>query len=126
MRKIEAVIRPDRLQAVQEALQKTGYPGVMVTEMMGHGRQFGGQAYWPENLRETFLPKVKLEIVVTQSHLEKVVTAILKAAKTGEPGDGKIFISDIRDALRVRTGERGRMVVETPKATLKSPPKKRR
>ena len=98
----------------------------MVTEMMGHGRQFGGQTHWPENLRETFLPKIKLEIVVTQKDLDKVVASILKAARTDEPGDGKIFISDIRDAIRVRTGERGKSVVETPVPVSKAKPKKHR
>lgn len=126
MHKIEAVIRPDRLQAVQDALRLTGYPGVMVTEMMGHGRQYGGQSHWPLELRETYLPKVKLEIVVNPEELEKVVECILKAARTGEPGDGKIFISDIRDAVRVRTGERGRGVVEIPPPPPAPPAKKKK
>jgi nitrogen regulatory protein P-II 1 len=118
MRKIEAVIRPDRLQSVQEALRKTGYPGVMVTEMMGHGRQRGGHEDWPLDLRETYLPKVKLEIVVEEKNHEEVVQTIVKAAWTGEMGDGKIFVSDVRDAIRVRTSERG------PRVVAMNPPKK--
>ena len=111
MRKIEAVIRPDRLQSVQEALRNPGYPGVMVTEMMGHGRQRGGHEDWPLDLRETYLPKVKLEIVVDEKNQEEVIETIVKAAWTGVMGDGKIFVSDVRDAIRVRTGERGSLVV---------------
>jgi nitrogen regulatory protein PII len=138
MRKIEAVIRPDRLHSVQEALRNTGYPGVMVTEMMGHGRQRGGHEDWPLDLRETYLPKVKLEIVVEEKNQEEVIETIVKAAWTGVMGDGKIFVSDILDAIRVRTGERGSVVVmmnspkEAPrptsknKKTPKSAPKKSR
>jgi nitrogen regulatory protein P-II 1 len=111
MRKIEAVIRPHRVDAVQRALRAIGFPGVMVTEMSGHGRQHGGQEGWPEDIRETFLPKVKLEIVVANDKQELVVATIVKAAKTGEPGDGKIFITEVKEAIRVRTGERGEEVV---------------
>jgi nitrogen regulatory protein P-II 1 len=111
VRKIEAVIRPDRLDDVQRALKAAGYPGVMVSEMSGHGRQHGGQDGWPEDIRETFLPKVKLEIVVAKGHQDRVVKAILDSARTGSPGDGKIFISDVRQAIRVRTGEKGPSVV---------------
>jgi nitrogen regulatory protein P-II 1 len=111
MRKIEAIIRPDRLHSVQEALRDTGYPGLMVTEMMGHGRQRGGHEHWPADLRETFLPKVKLEIVVEEPCQEEVIACIAKAARTGEMGDGKIFVYEVLDALRVRTGERGVIAV---------------
>jgi nitrogen regulatory protein P-II 1 len=114
MRKIEAILRPDRLHAVQEALRETGYPGVMVTEMMGHGRQRGGHEHWPDELREAYLPKVKLEIVVEEKDQEEVIERVVRAARTGEMGDGKIFIYEVLDALRVRTGERGCAAVSTP------------
>lgn len=107
MFKIEAVIRPDKLGTVRQKLEAIGYPGVMVTEMAGHGRQMGLHSDWPVSLRVSFLPKVKLEIVVEKKHLTPVTGAILKGARTGEMGDGKIFISEIKDAIRIRTGERG-------------------
>ncbi len=107
MVKIEAVIRPDKIDEVRRAIEAVGYPGVMVTELKGHGRQKGLQAGWPEDLREYFLPKTKLEIVVGNLHQERVIKAILGAARTGEIGDGKIFVYDIKDAVRIRTGERG-------------------
>ncbi|HVM31653.1 MAG TPA: P-II family nitrogen regulator [bacterium] len=107
MFKIEAVVRPDKLDSVRQKLESIGYPGVMVTEMSGHGRQKGLHSGWPDSLRVSFLPKVKLEIVVDKKHLSSVVEAIVKGAHTGEMGDGKIFISEILDAVRIRTGERG-------------------
>ncbi|HET9869275.1 MAG TPA: P-II family nitrogen regulator [bacterium] len=107
MFKIEAVVRPDKLDSVRQKLEGIGYPGVMVTEMSGHGRQKGLHSGWPDSLRVSFLPKVKLEIVVDKKHLSAVVDAIVKGAHTGEMGDGKIFISEIIDAVRIRTGERG-------------------
>jgi nitrogen regulatory protein PII len=107
MFKIEAVIRPDKLDSVRQKLENIGYPGVMVTEMSGHGRQKGLHSGWPDSLRVSFLPKVKLEIVVDKKHMAAVVDAIVKGAHTGEMGDGKIFISEVIDAVRIRTGERG-------------------
>ena len=107
MLKIEAIIRPEKLETVQFRLRKIGYPGMMVTEMEGHGRQKGLHSDWPEGMRVTFLPKVKLEIVVENRHQKEVVKAIISGAKTGEMGDGKIFIIEIKDAIRIRTGERG-------------------
>jgi nitrogen regulatory protein P-II 1 len=107
MFKIEAIVRPDKLDSVQRKLESIGYPGVMVTEMAGHGRQKGLHSGWPDSLRVSFLPKIKLEIVVEKKHLESVLDAIIDGAHTGEMGDGKIFISEIKDAIRIRTGERG-------------------
>jgi nitrogen regulatory protein P-II 1 len=107
MFKIEAIIRPDKLDSVRQKLEGIGYPGVMVTEMAGHGRQKGLHSGWPDSLRVSFLPKVKLEIVVEKKNLYSVVDAIIEGAHTGEMGDGKIFISEIKDAIRIRTGERG-------------------
>ena len=107
MLKIEAIIRPDKLEAVQRKLRKIGYPGMMVTEMSGHGRQKGLHADWPEGMRVDFLPKIKMEIVLENRAKNRVLKAILVGARTGEPGDGKIFISEVKDAIRIRTGERG-------------------
>jgi len=107
MLKIEAIIRPERLEDVQRKLHHIGYPGMMVTEMEGHGRQKGLHSDWPEGLRINFLPKTKLEIVVENKDKTKVVAAILRGAKTGEVGDGKIFITEVKEAIRIRTGERG-------------------
>jgi len=119
MYKIEAVVRPDKLESVLEKIEKIGYPGVMVTEMSGHGRQKGLHSGWPDSLRVSFLPKIKLEIVVEKRHLEPVTEAIIQGARTGDMGDGKIFISEIRDAIRIRTGERGLQAI-----SMKEPPRK--
>jgi len=107
MFKIEAVIRPERLESVQLKLRRIGYPGMMVTEMEGHGRQKGLHSDWPADMRVNFLPKTKMEIVVENKDKERVVKAIVSGARTGEMGDGKIFIYEVKDAVRIRTGERG-------------------
>jgi len=111
MVKIEAIIRPERLEHVRLRLQRAGYPGLMVTEMEGHGRQKGLHHDWPEGLRISYLPKVKLEIVVDKPDKAKVIKAIMNGAYTGEVGDGKIFIYAIQEAIRIRTGERGRKAI---------------
>ncbi len=120
MLKIEAIIRPEKLQDVQLQLRKIGYPGMMVTEMEGHGAQKGLHSDWPSNFRVNFLPKTKIEIVVADQDQEKVIKAIISGARTGEIGDGKIFISDIMDAIRIRTGEKGEKALSTGKNTLKA------
>jgi nitrogen regulatory protein P-II 1 len=108
MKKIEAIIRPGKLDAVCKALHKVGHPGLMITDMAGHGAQKGmtkvvrGKTYNVE-----FITKTKLDIVVNDADLEKIVKAIRESAFTGEVGDGKIFISTIDDVVRVRTGEKG-------------------
>ncbi len=111
MLKIEAIIRPEKLGDVQRRLRKIGYPGMMVTEMEGHGRQKGLHSGWPESLRVNFLPKTKIEIVVEKKHKKEVLKAIIGGARTGEMGDGKIFLSDVRDAIRISTGERGKKAI---------------
>lgn len=111
MIKIEAVIRPDRLEIIRMKLRKIGYPGMMVTEMEGHGRQKGLHSDWPEGMRVDFLPKLKMEIVVENKHQKDVVKAIVAGARTGAVGDGKIFISEVKDAIRIRTGERGNKAI---------------
>jgi len=111
MVKIEAIIRPERLEHVRLKLQRAGYPGMMVTEMEGHGRQKGLHPDWPENLRISYLPKTKMEIVVDDADKKKVIKAIMDGAYTGEEGDGKIFVYDIKEAIRIRTGERGKKAI---------------
>ena len=120
MLKIEAILRPEKLETVQLKLKRIGYPGMMVTEMEGHGRQKGLHADWPEGMRVNFLPKIKMEIVVENKDKAKVLKAIVSAARTGEPGDGKIFLSEIKDAIRIRTGERGAKAISSKETAKKS------
>ncbi len=108
MRKIEAIIRPEKLDEVRQAIEAAGYPGITVTEAVGHGRQKGIIQQWRgETYRVDFLPKVKLEIVAGDADVDRIVEAIVKAGKTGAVGDGKIFISEVREAVKIRTGEKG-------------------
>jgi nitrogen regulatory protein PII len=108
MKKIEAIIRPFRIDDVREALGEIGVKGMTLTEVKGYGRQKGHtELYRGSEYQIDFLPKLKLEIVVADKMVEQVVDVILKAAKTGQVGDGKIFISTIDDVVRVRTGESG-------------------
>ncbi len=108
MKKIEALIRPERLEAVMEELRKLGYPGMTVTEVRGHGKQKGVTQRWRgAEYRVEFLPKMKLEAVVLDEDTGKVVSAVVRAARTGSIGDGKVFIYDVEDAVRIRTGESG-------------------
>ena len=108
MKKIEAIIKPFKLDEVKDALDKVGVTGITITEAKGFGRQKGHtELYRGAEYRVEFLPKVKLEIIVRDEQVADVVETIEKAAKTGRIGDGKIFVSPIDDALRIRTGERG-------------------
>jgi len=108
LKKIEALIRPERLEAVMEELRKLGYPGMTVTEVRGHGKQKGVTQRWRgAEYRVEFLPKMKLEAVVLDEDTGKVVSAVVRAARTGSIGDGKVFIYDVEDAVRIRTGESG-------------------
>jgi len=108
MKKIEAIIKPFKLDEVKEALQGVGIQGITVTEAKGFGRQKGHtELYRGAEYVVDFLPKVKLEIVVGDDLVEKAVEAIQNAARTGRIGDGKIFISTIEQAIRIRTGESG-------------------
>lgn len=108
MKKIEAIIKPFKLDEVKEALQEVGLQGITVTEAKGFGRQKGHtELYRGAEYVVDFLPKVKVEVVLNEDQLDKAVEAIQKAAQTGRIGDGKIFISNIEDAIRIRTGERG-------------------
>ena len=108
MKKIEAIIKPFKLDEVKEALQEIGLQGITVTEAKGFGRQKGHtELYRGAEYVVDFLPKVKIEVVLGDDMVEKAVEAIQNSAKTGRIGDGKIFISTVEDAIRIRTGETG-------------------
>ena len=108
MKKIEAIIKPFKLDDVKEAITELGNFGITVAEVKGFGRQKGHtELYRGAEYVIDFLPKIKVEIVVEDEMVEKVVSAIENAAKTGKVGDGKIFIIPVEDAVRIRTGERG-------------------
>ena len=109
MKKIEAIIKPFKLDDVKEALSDIGIQGMTVSETKGYGRQKGHkEVYRGAEYAVDFVPKLKLEIVVDDDMLEQVIDMILKTAYTGKIGDGKIFIHDMADAVRIRTGERGK------------------
>jgi nitrogen regulatory protein P-II 1 len=112
MKKIEAIIKPFTLDAVKQALQSAGVSGLTITEVKGFGRQKGHtEMYRGEEYVVDFVPKIRIDIVVKDDLVEQVVGAILKAAHTGKIGDGKIFISDLKDAIRIRTNERGESAI---------------
>ena len=112
MKKIEAVIKPFKLDEVKEALQEVGLQGITVTEAKGFGRQKGHtELYRGAEYVVDFLPKVKVEVVVADSLVEKAMDAIVKAARTGKIGDGKIFVVDVGQVVRIRTGETGEEAV---------------
>ena len=107
MKKIEAIIKPFKLEEVQDALGEIGIEGMTVSEVKGFGRQKGHtEIYRGSEYTVDFLPKVKIETVLPDSQVDQAVQAIIKAAKTGKIGDGKIFVSTIIEAYRIRTGER--------------------
>jgi len=109
MRKVEAIIKPFKLDEVKEALNEIGVQGMTVTEVKGYGRQKGHkEIYRGAEYVVDFIPKIKIEVVVETELVEKVVTTIQKAAYTGKIGDGKIFVIPIEQAVRIRTGERGK------------------
>ncbi len=108
MRKIEAIIKPFKLDAVKEALNSIGIQGLTLSEVKGFGRQKGHtELYRGAEYVVDFLPKIKLEIAVRDDMLDEVVQAIVEAAKTGRIGDGKIFVLPVEETIRIRTGERG-------------------
>lgn len=108
MKKIEAIIKPFKLDEVREALSEIGVTGLTVTEVKGFGRQKGHtELYRGAEYVVDFLPKIKLEIVVAEHIVEPAIDAIIKAAGTGKIGDGKIFVSDLEQVIRIRTGETG-------------------
>ena len=108
MKKIEAVIRPEKLDAVKEALDGAGYPGMMLTRIEGHGKQKGlMQQFRGRSYKVEMLPKYKIEVICAEEDCASLIEAIATSARTGEVGDGKIFISGISDVMRIRTGETG-------------------
>jgi nitrogen regulatory protein P-II 1 len=117
MKKIEAIIRAERLQQVQDALDELGVSGLTVTEVMGCGRQKGyTEQYRGSRANISLLPKLKVESVVSDAAVDQAVDAIVGGAYTGETGDGRVFVYDVEQAIRIRTGERGEETVrhETP------------
>ena len=108
MRKVEAIIKPFKLDEVKEALHEVGIMGITVTEAKGFGRQKGHtELYRGAEYVVDFLPKVKVEVVLDDAMVEKAVETIVNSAKTGRIGDGKIFVSSVEEAIRIRTGESG-------------------
>jgi nitrogen regulatory protein P-II 1 len=108
MKKIEALIRHFKLDEVKKSLTEIGVKGMTVTEVRGFGRQKGHtETYRGSEYTVDFIPKIKIELVVDDSELEKTLDSLCRAAKTGQVGDGKIFVSDLKDAVRIRTGETG-------------------
>lgn len=109
MKKIEAIIKPFKLDDVKQALSEIGITGMTVTEVKGHGRQKGHkEIYRGAEYQVDFLPKTKIEIIVEQSMVDSVVKKILESARTGKIGDGKIFVMPVEEVIRVRTGETGK------------------
>ena len=112
MKKIEAVIKPFKLDEVKEALQEMGVQGMTVLEAKGYGRQKGHtELYRGAEYVVDFLPKIKMEVVVADDQLERALEVIQTAARTGKIGDGKIFVSDVVEVVRIRTGETGALAV---------------
>ena len=112
MKKIEAIIKPFKLEEVKDALAEVGIEGMTVSEVKGFGRQKGHtEIYRGSEYTVDFLPKIKLEVVISDERLDAAVVAIVKAAKTGKIGDGKVFVSNIEEAVRIRTEEKGESAV---------------
>src|SRR6185369_10942901 len=112
MKKIEAIIKPFRLEEVRDALAELGVEGMTVSEVRGFGRQKGHtEIYRGSEYTTDFLPKVKVEVVLPQDRVESAVAAIIKAAKTGKIGDGKIFVTGVDEVVRIRTEEKGALAV---------------
>jgi len=112
MKKIEAIIKPFKLEEVKDALGEVGIEGMTVTEVKGFGRQKGHtEIYRGSEYTVDFLPKIKIELVVADKQAENAVGVIVKAARTGKIGDGKVFVSDVEEAVRIRTEEKGEAAV---------------
>jgi nitrogen regulatory protein P-II 1 len=108
MKKLEAVVQPFKMEEVKEALKAIGVDGMTITEVRGHGRQKGHkEIYRGQEYNVDLLPKVKFELVVPDARLEEVLTAVTNAARTGKIGDGKIFVYNVAEAIRIRNGDRG-------------------
>ena len=108
MKKVEAIIKPFKLDEVKDKLNQIGIKGITVSEVKGFGRQKGHtELYRGAEYVVDFLPKIKMEVVISDNKVEDVITTIMQAAQTGRIGDGKIFVIDLQEAVRIRTGERG-------------------
>jgi len=108
MKKIEAIIQPFKLEEVKEALKNIGIDGMTISEVRGHGRQKGHkEVYRGQEYNVDLLPKVRFDLVVPETRLDEVIEAITTAARTGKIGDGKIFVYDVAEAIRIRNGDRG-------------------
>ncbi len=108
MKKIEAIIQPHKLDEVKEALKQAGVDGLTISEVHGHGRQKGHtEVYRGAEYKVDVVPKIKLELVVSDQGLDNLLTVISQAARSGKLGDGKIFVSPVEDAVRIRNGDRG-------------------
>jgi nitrogen regulatory protein P-II 1 len=112
MKKILSIIRPDKLEEVKQALEEIGCHGLTIKEVRGRGRQLGiTESYRGHDYKVDMLPKTEIEIVTTEKDLENIVDTIIKTARTGDIGDGKIFISNVEEVIRIRTGERGEKAI---------------
>ena len=108
MKRIEAIIRVEKVDEVRAALEKVGFPGLNISEVEGHGKQKGVVQQWRgEQYRVELLPKARLEVVVSDKDVKKILNAIVNTAKTGSVGDGKIFVSPVEEVIRIRTAESG-------------------
>jgi nitrogen regulatory protein P-II 1 len=108
MKKVEAIVQPFKMEEVKEALKAIGIDGMTITEVRGHGRQKGHkEVYRGQEYNVDLLPKVKFELVIADARLEEVIVALTAAARTGKIGDGKIFIYDVLETVRIRNGDRG-------------------
>ena len=112
MKKIEAIVKPFKLDEVRESLSELGVTGLTVTEVKGFGRQKGHtELYRGAEYVVDFLPKIKVELIIADDHVERTIEAIIKAARTGKIGDGKIFVTSVEQVIRIRTGESGEAAV---------------
>ncbi len=112
MKKLEIIVKPGKGSVVRGAIAAVGCSGITVSQAEGHGAQNGlTQGKSGGHYRLELVPKIRLELVVPDSAVESIIEAVVKAAKTGQPGDGKIFVSDVKDVIRIRTGERGEKAV---------------
>jgi nitrogen regulatory protein P-II 1 len=112
MKKIEAIVKPFKLEEIKDALAEVGVEGMTVTEVKGFGRQKGHtEIYRGSEYTVDFLPKVKIELVIADAQADQAVNAIVKSARTGKIGDGKVFVSDISEAIRIRTAEKGELAL---------------
>ena len=112
MKMIEAIIRPERFTMVKDALSELGYPGMIITEVKGHGRQKGINEMWRgRRFRNDLLSKMKIEITIRDADVEKIVNTIIEESQTGSIGDGKIFVFDVENVYRIRTSESGEAAI---------------